>query len=97
MVTTPSKLRRFVVSLFGGATMMVTIRILALSLVGAALGVVIGAGLGVATCETAQTVAGLCFLLGCIGAPIGAIAGAAGEIVAALNRRPPSDDRAKLS
>ena len=91
------KLRRFVESLFREATMMVTIRVLAQSLVGTAFGATLGAGLAIATGETAQHVAGFSLAFGCLGAPIGAIAGAASEIVAALNRRPPSDEQAKLS
>jgi BlaI family transcriptional regulator, penicillinase repressor len=82
------------VPFFGEATMMVTVRIIALSLLGAALGAALGAVFGTTVGGTAKdAAAGFSLVFGCLGAPIGAIAGAAAEIVAALNRKPPSDDR----
>jgi hypothetical protein len=81
----------------GETAMMVIARIIAWSFVGAAIGVVIGAMIGTALGGTAKDAVGFSLVIGCVGAPIGAIAGAAGEIVAALNRRPPSDNQARLS
>jgi hypothetical protein len=80
---------------FGELAMLVTVKIIAVSFVGAAIGVAIGVVIG-STGGTVQEAMGLSLVLGCVGAPIGAIASATGEIVAALNRRPTSDVQDKL-
>ena len=60
--------------------MLMVARIIAASLVTALLGV----GIGFVLFGQAPDVAGICFCLGCVGAVIGAVAGAGREIAVAL-------------
>jgi uncharacterized membrane protein len=64
--------------------MALTARIIELSLLTSGLGV----GLGFAFFGESHEWIGISILLACVGGIIGAVAGAAGEIVAALRQRP---------
>ena len=64
--------------------MAVVARIIGLSLLAAAL----GTGLGYALFGPGRDSIGIALLLACVGAIVGAVAGAAGEIVAAQRRKP---------
>lgn len=73
--------------------MMIIARIVGLSLFAAGL----GAALGVALFWHCSNGGFLMILLGCVGGIIGAVAGAAREIVTALRQRQPGDGHAGLS
>jgi hypothetical protein len=64
--------------------MAVIARVLGLSVLTAA----VGASLGFTVSGKAPDASGVSLLLGCVGALIGSIAGAAGETVAALRQKP---------
>jgi hypothetical protein len=78
--------------------MIVILRILALSLLLAVIGSLIGRVIALlATPGSPLESLDFSLVLGCIGAVTGVVEGAAGEIVAALNRRMPNDDQVELS
>jgi len=65
--------------------MAVVVRIIGVSLLAAGL----GAGLGFVLFGRGSDATGVSFILGCVGAIIGALAGTAQETVAALQQKPP--------
>jgi hypothetical protein len=76
------------ISYKNGVVMVPIARIIGLSLLTAGL----GAGLAAGVFEHKSDYGLLCFVLACVGGTVGAIAGAAGEIVIALRQRSTPDD-----